>query len=60
MKLGGGSVPVEVTTHRQWSKELVENFLRIVLVGDSEKLEITSELFRVPSLTTIRLAQARS
>jgi hypothetical protein len=43
--------------HQQWSKEPVRNFLRIVVMGDVEKLDRTSELFLLPSLA-IRLGQA--
>jgi hypothetical protein len=32
----------------------VKYLLRIVVIGDAEKLEMTSELFRLPSLTIRR------
>jgi hypothetical protein len=43
--------------HQQWSKEPVKNLLRIVVIGDAEKLDRTSGLFLLPSLA-IRLGQA--
>lgn len=51
MKLSGGSVPVEVNHAPAVVKRASKNLLRIVVIGDAEKLEMTSELFRLPSLT---------